>query len=103
LLVLDPDNALLDIPVVGLALFGLGAWGLLRDAVAPDAAVALLALGERCSYTRAAPTMDWERIAARADERAPGALAAAQARYAGRAPRDLLDEARRLVTDAGGS
>jgi predicted ATPase/DNA-binding SARP family transcriptional activator len=103
LLVLDPDNALLDIPVVGLALFGLGAWGLLRDAVAPDVAVALLALGERCSYTRAAPTMDWERIAARADERAPGALAAAQARYAGRAPRDLLDEARRLVTDAGGS
>jgi hypothetical protein len=97
LLVLDVDNPHLDIPVVGLALFGLGAWGLLRDAAPLEDAIALLALGDRLAYTRSAPTMDWERIAAIAQQRAPGALTAAGRRYAPRAPRDLLDEARRLV------
>jgi hypothetical protein len=101
LLVLDPDNPHLDIPVVGLALFGLGAWGLLRDAAPLQDAIALLALGDRLAYTRSAPTMDWERIASVAQQRAPGALAAAGERYASRAPRDLLGEARRLVTAAG--
>jgi hypothetical protein len=100
LLLLEADNPYLDIPVVGLALFGLGSWALLRDAAAVEDAVALLALGDRLAYTRSVPTMEWERIVPFAD---PRLLSAAQERYARSRPRDLLDEARRLVRGVGGS
>jgi predicted ATPase len=95
LLLLEAGNPYLDIPVVGLALFGLGAWSLLRKAAPLEDAVALLALGDRLAYTRSVPTMEWERIVPFADAQM---LATAQDRYAPSRPRDLLDEARRLVT-----
>jgi predicted ATPase/DNA-binding SARP family transcriptional activator len=94
---LDPADRQLDIPVAGMVLFGLGAWGLLRGGAPVDAAVRLLALAERFAYNRTIPTMAWDRIAPRAEERAPGRIAAWQASYGDRRPRDLLDEARALV------
>ena len=78
--VLDPANPHLDYPVAGLALFGLGAWGLLRDATSVDDAVELLVLAERFAYNRMIPTMAWERIAPQAEARAPGRIAAAARR-----------------------
>jgi hypothetical protein len=78
-------------------LFGLGAWGLLRDALPADHAVQLLVLAERFAYNRTIPTMAWERIAPRAEERAPGRIAAMQAGYRDRRPHDLLAEAHALV------
>jgi hypothetical protein len=108
LLVLGDTDPYVDIPVLGVALFGLGSWALLRDAAPPPDALALLALAERFAYNRTVPTLAWERIVPHAHERAPGGLEAARALYADRRPRDLLDEARGLVeglgpTGAGGS
>jgi hypothetical protein len=94
---LDPDDPQLDVPVAGMVLFSLGAWGLLRDAAPADDAVRLLALAERFAYNRAIPTMAWERMAPRAEERAPGRIAAWLDRYGDRRPHDLLGEARALV------
>ena len=45
----------------------------------PTHAVRLLVLAERFAYNRTIPTMAWERIAPRAEERAPGRIAALQA------------------------
>ena len=73
---LDPANPQLDYPVAGLALFALGAWGLLRDAAPVEDAVELLVLAERFAYNRMIPTMAWERIAPHAEARAPGRIAA---------------------------
>jgi hypothetical protein len=94
---LDPADQQLDIPVAGMVLFGLGAWGLLRDALPADHAVRLLVLAERFAYNRTIPTMAWERIAPRAEERAPGRIAAMQAGYRDRRPHDLLGEAHAFV------
>jgi hypothetical protein len=80
-----------------MVLFGLGAWGLLRDALPADHAVRLLVLAERFAYNRTIPTMAWERIAPRAEERAPGRIAAMQAGYRDRRPHDLLGEAHAFV------
>jgi predicted ATPase/DNA-binding SARP family transcriptional activator len=96
---LDPEDPQLDVPVAGMVLFGLGAWRLLRDATPPDDAVRLLVLAERFAYNRTIPTMSWERIAPRAEERAPGRIAAWRARYGDRRPHDLLDEAHALVEE----
>ena len=73
---LDAANPQLDFPVAGLALFALGAWGLLRDAAPVEDAVELLVLAERFAYNRMIPTMAWERIAPHAEARAPGRIAA---------------------------
>jgi hypothetical protein len=95
--VLDPANPHLDYPVAGLALFGLGAWGLLRDTVPAFDAVELLVLAERFAYNRMFPTMAWERIAAVAEARAPGRIAALRDELGDRRPPELLDQARGLV------
>ena len=95
--VLDPANPHLDYPVTGLALFGLGAWGLLREATSVDDAVELLVLAERFAYNRMMPTMAWERIAPEAEARAPGRIAALRDELGNRRPPELLDEAHRLV------
>ncbi|HWV85796.1 MAG TPA: BTAD domain-containing putative transcriptional regulator [Capillimicrobium sp.] len=95
--VLDPFDPALDVPVAGVAVFALGVWALLRDAAPVDDAVALLALAQRCAYNRALPTMAWERIAPHAEARAPGRLAALDARYATRSLHDVLGEARDRV------
>jgi hypothetical protein len=98
---LDPGDPQLDVPVAGMVLFGLGAWGLLRDAAPADDAVRLLVVAERFAYNRTIPSMAWERIAPRAEELAPGRIAAWRDRYGDRRPHDLLDEARALVEQIG--
>jgi hypothetical protein len=97
----------LDYPAAGQLLFGLGAWALLRRPVPAEAgpaeagsaevALRLLALADRFGYNRTVPTMMWERIAAAAEEAAPGRLAEFQAGYRDRQPPDLLSEACRLT------
>jgi hypothetical protein len=95
--VLDAADAHLDFPVAGLALFALGAWVLLREPARAADAAALLALADLFAYNRTVPTLAWERIAPRAEERAPGVIAAWRERHGGRPPRELLGEARALV------
>jgi hypothetical protein len=87
--ILDPGNPDIDCPVVGMALHGLGAWGLLRDATGEDDALELLALADRFAYNRSIPTIA---------RPLPVDLAPLLAAYGDRRPRDLLGEARRLVT-----
>jgi predicted ATPase/DNA-binding SARP family transcriptional activator/tetratricopeptide (TPR) repeat protein len=87
----------LDYPVVGLVLFALGTWSLLRSAGPADDAIRLLVLADRFAYNRAAPTMFWERIAPAAEQAAPGRIAALRSEYAARRPADLLSEARQAV------
>jgi len=98
LLVLDPQRPFMDYPVAGLVLHGLGAWGLLREAMPADTAVHLLVLAERFGYTRFAPTMSPERTEGAADERAPGVAARLRRDYAERTAPSLLPEARAAVS-----
>jgi predicted ATPase/DNA-binding SARP family transcriptional activator len=102
LTILAAADADLDYPVVGMLLFALGAWGLLRRAAATDDAVELLVLAERFAYNRSIPTMMWERIAPAAEEAAPGRIAESVARYAEDRPADLLTQARRAVEQLPG-
>lgn len=95
--ILQPDNPYLDYPVAGLALFAVGSWGLLRDAVPPREAAALLVLAERFGYNRTAPTTAWQRIEPHAERLAPGALDELRAGHGERRGPELLDEARGLV------
>jgi predicted ATPase/DNA-binding SARP family transcriptional activator len=95
--VLDPAHPYLDYPVCGLVLFALGAWGLLRDALAPADAVRLIVLADRFAYNRSMPTMSWDRIAGEAERRAPGLLATTAAEYGRRRGPELLEEARSLL------
>ncbi len=95
--VLSAADPGLDYPVTGIALFALGAWCLLRRAAPADDAIRLLTLAERFAYTRATPTLTWERIASVADESKPGRIAEFQAQYRGRRPADLLGQARQAV------
>ena len=98
---LDAENPQLDFPVAGLALFALGAWGLLRDAAPVEDAVGLLVLAERFAYNRMIPTMAWDRIAPHAEARAPGRIAALRGALGERRPPELLDQARGLVERLG--
>ncbi|WP_261808972.1 BTAD domain-containing putative transcriptional regulator [Nonomuraea sp. C10] len=95
--VLSADGRLLDYPVSGSLLFALGAWGLLRAALAPGDAVALLVLAERFAYNGMMAGMAFDRIEPYAEQVAPGALARVRAGYGDRRGADLLDEARALV------
>jgi predicted ATPase/DNA-binding SARP family transcriptional activator len=92
----------LDYPVVGLMLFAVGTWSLLRGVGPSDNATRLLVLADRFAYNRAAPTLFWERIAPAAEERAPGRIAAFRAEYAGRRPAGLLEDARKAVEELPG-
>ncbi len=96
--VLDPHRPFMDYPVAGLVLHGLGAWGLLRDAMPADTAVRLLVLAERFGYPRFAPTMSPERTEGAAEERAPGVAARLRRDYAERTAPSLLPEARAAVS-----
>jgi predicted ATPase/DNA-binding SARP family transcriptional activator len=95
--VLDPGYPYLDYPVCGLVLYGVGTWGLLRDALSPEDAIRLLVLADRFAYNRTVPTMAWDRITGPADDRAPGVLAKIDAEYGERRGPDLLEEARAFV------
>lgn len=80
-----------------MLLFAIGAWGLIPDAAPADDAVRLLALADRFAYNRTIPTMAWERLAPKAEERAPGRLAQLRDEYHDRRPPDLLEEAQRAT------
>jgi hypothetical protein len=99
--VLDPAHDRLDYPVTGLALFALGAWGLLQGALPAEDAVRLLGYADRFAYSRSAPTMAWERITPYAEEKAPGRLAALRHEFGERRGPELRDEARRFVEKLG--
>ena len=97
LLVLSAGDADLDYPVLGLLLFALGTWGLLRRAAPAVDAIELLVLAERFAYNRSIPTMIWERIAPAAEEAAPGQIPELRAQSASDRPADLLTQACRAV------
>ncbi len=94
---LSPAAGDLDYPLAGLLLFSLGAWGLLRRTGSPEDAARLLALADKFAYSRAIPTLMWERIAPVAEAAAPGRLAEFRAGYADSRPADLLAEVYRAV------
>jgi predicted ATPase len=81
---LEAADPYLDHPVTGLGLFAVAAWTLLRedDPEGAVAAVRLLVLADRFAYNRWVPSMAWAPVAARAEERAPGRLAAIAAELA---------------------
>ncbi|MEW9533364.1 BTAD domain-containing putative transcriptional regulator [Microbispora sp. NPDC049125] len=97
------QNPVIDYPLCGAMLFALGAWGLLRGALATGDAIALLVLAERFAYNRSMPSMAFERIEPHAERAAPGMIAAVRAAYGDRRGSDLLDEARGLVEQVSGS
>jgi hypothetical protein len=79
----------------------MGAWGLLHQRLPSEDAVRLLAYAERFAYNRSVPTMAWERIAPRAEERAPGVLAKVDDELGERRGPELLDEVRAFVAELG--
>ncbi|HXZ63799.1 MAG TPA: BTAD domain-containing putative transcriptional regulator, partial [Streptosporangiaceae bacterium] len=87
----------LDYPVVGVVLFAVGTWSLLRRAAPADDSIRLLVLADRFAYNRSSPTMMWERITGPAEETSPGQIGEFRAEYAGRRPADLLTEARQAI------
>lgn len=94
---LEEGRSFVDVPVIGLLLFGLGSWGLLRGALDPAAAVRLLVLADRCAYPRFTPTMRWQRMVDAAESRAPGLVDEIEGEYDGRRGPALLDEARDVI------
>ena len=95
--VMTPENPHLDYPALGMVLFALGAWSLLRRAAPAEDALRLLALADRFAYNRMIPTMRWERITLAAEEAAPGLLARLQAAYRDSPQPGLLAQARLAV------
>ncbi|SDM11747.1 Predicted ATPase [Nonomuraea jiangxiensis] len=95
-------NPVLDYPLCGSMLFAVGAWGLLRRAMAPRDAIGLLVLAERFAYHSSMPSLTFERIEPYAERAAPGIIAAVRAEYGDRRGADLLDEARNLLKQVSG-
>ncbi len=98
--VLESDRWRMDYPVAGLVLHGLGAWGLLREAMPAAVAVRLLVLAERFGYPRYTPTMDPARTGALAEQRVPGLAARLRSQYVDRTAPALLPEARVALAQA---
>ena len=91
----------LDYPMIGIALFALGSVGVYhRHALAPEDAVRLLVLADRFAYNRLQPDAVLGRRRGRAEEAAPGALAALAAEYGDRRGPDLHEEAGALLRPA---
>ncbi|GAA0946889.1 ATP-binding protein [Actinocorallia libanotica] len=93
----DMDTPFRDFPVAGMALVGLGIWGLLKEALPVEDAVRLLVLAERFAYNRFVLTMQWPTLCAHAERVAPGAMARIEAGYGERRGPDLLAEARAVL------
>ncbi|TCK24346.1 AAA family ATPase [Pseudonocardia endophytica] len=89
----------LDYPVLGTLLFGIGLWGLRRDALPVEPAVRLVVLADRFSYSRSAPTLAWANAADTAERLAPGLIARVQAEYGERRGPDLLAGARAVLVN----
>ncbi len=73
--VVDPDRPHLDYPVAGLVLYGLGAWGLLKDTLPVEDAVRLLVVADLFAYARYTLTLHPSHTLAEAERRAPGLAA----------------------------
>ncbi len=95
--VLDPGRAHMDYPVAGLVLYGLGAWGLLKDALPTEVAVRLIVLADLFAYSRYTLTMNPEHTTTVAEQKAPGLAARLRAEYGARRGPDLLPEARAVA------
>ena len=87
----------MDYPVAGLVLYGLGAWGLLKDALPVEVAVRLLVLADLFAYSRYTMTMNPEHTATVAEQKAPGLAARLREEYGPRKGPDLLPEARAVA------
>ncbi|GII63626.1 hypothetical protein Skr01_37110 [Sphaerisporangium krabiense] len=96
------QSPVLDYPLCGSMLFGLGVWGLLRGAMAPRDAIELLVLAERFAYQNSMPSMAFARIEPHAERAAPGAIAAVRTAYGDRRGDELLGEARTLLDRISG-
>lgn len=99
---LSAESPVIDYPLCGCMLFALGAWGLLRGAMAPGDAIRLLVLADRFAYNGLMPSMAFERIEPYAERAAPGMIATVRAEYGDRRGSDLLGEARSLVEQVSG-
>ncbi|WP_433540888.1 BTAD domain-containing putative transcriptional regulator [Streptosporangium sandarakinum] len=97
LVVFDLDRAFPDLPAMGMALAGLGIWGLLKEAMPDEEAARLLVLAERFAYNRFTPTMRWPVLSAHAERVAPGLISRIEAGYGARRGPDLLAEARAVL------
>jgi hypothetical protein len=95
--VLDPDRPHMDYPVAGLVLYGLGAWGLLKDELPVEDAVRLVVLADLFAYARYTMTMNPAHTLEEAERRAPGLVATLRGEYGGRRGPDLLPEARAVA------
>lgn len=84
----------LDLPVTGLMLFALGAWGLLHSQLPAADAARLLTHAHALEYPRSVPVVAWEPMLAVAQERAPGEVERLAAAYANRRGPELIDLAR---------
>jgi predicted ATPase/DNA-binding SARP family transcriptional activator/tetratricopeptide (TPR) repeat protein len=94
---LGTEHLYRDYPVAGMALAGLGIWGLLRGATPAEEAIRLLVLAERFAYNRFTPTMQWPVLCAHAERAAPGVMSRVEAEYGERRGPDLLAEARTVL------
>lgn len=79
-----------DYPALGMVLFAVGTWGLLREDLPAEQAVRLLGLAKAMSYNRISPSMAWELIVDSAEKAAPGLLAEVAKQTRGQRGRDLL-------------
>jgi hypothetical protein len=95
--VVDGTRPHMDYPVAGVVLYGLGAWGLLRDVLPVEDAVRLLVLADQFGYARFTITMDPRWMLAEAERRSPRLVARLQAEYGDSKGPDLLPEARAVV------
>ncbi|MBF4163047.1 AAA family ATPase [Nocardioides acrostichi] len=88
-----------DLPVIGIAVFALAAWEVLRGQGSDRVTLGVrgLVLADAFGYPRYSPSLDWTRWAAEAEARAPGELGEATRALAGRRGPELLARARALV------
>ncbi len=89
----------MDFPVLGGVMLAEGCWLLGGDPTPEitDAALRMVALGQRCGYHRALPTMAWANVSGVVEGLVPGRLTPLVEKYAGVPAVDLLDEARAAV------
>lgn len=87
-----------DLPLSGVLLVAVGAWGLRHgDPANLDEALRLMAIGHRWTYNRSLPSLAWEPLVALADEALPGRLDELVAECAERSGPDLVPESIALL------
>lgn len=91
------DEQKQDFPALGMVLFALGTWGLLRGDLQSQKAVWFLGLAKAMSYNRISPSMAWEKIVDPAEAAAPGLLADITEQTRGQRGQALLPTLRDLL------